>query len=275
MKFVKMHGIGNDFVCVDAAKEKVSKPDRLAREICDRHCGVGSDGLILILPSRSADFRMRMWNPDGSEAEMCGNGIRCVGKFVYERGLTKRTELAVETLAGPIGLRLLARGGTVGKVRVDMGPPRRTRSEIPMKGTDGPVVSETLQVGERTFVVTCVSMGNPHCVVFVEDVAQFPVEKLGPLIEHHPIFPRRSNVEFVQVVSRSELIQRTWERGAGETSACGTGACGTVVAAVLNGRTDRKVVNHLRGGDLEIEWSEENDRVYMTGAAVEVFQGEW
>ncbi len=275
MKFVKMHGIGNDFVCVDGRKEKVARPEKAARAICDRHFGVGSDGLIVILPARKADFRMRMWNPDGSEAEMCGNGIRCLGKFVYEHGLTKQKAFTVETLAGPIGLRLHTRGREVVKVRVDMGRPRLERAEIPMEGRPGRVIGDPLDVDGTTYAVTCVSMGNPHCVIFVDDVAAVPLTALGPRIEHHRKFPKRTNVEFVQVVSRGEVIQRTWERGAGETHACGTGACGTAVAAALNGLTGRKVLNHLKGGDLEIEWDEADDRVYMTGPAVEVFRGEW
>lgn len=275
MKFVKMHGIGNDFITIDGTRNKVPVTARVARELCDRRFGIGSDGVLVIEKSRRADFRMRMWNPDGSEAEMCGNGIRCLGKYVFEHGLTRKTEFRVETLAGPIGLQIDCRGKQVRGVRVDMGQPRLERAEIPMKGPAGRVVDERLKVAGRTFGITCVSMGNPHCVIFVDDVDRFPVESIGPQIENHACFPRRTNVEFVQVVSRREVIQRTWERGAGETHACGTGACGTTVAAILNGRTARRITNHLKGGDLQIEWSEADDHVYMTGPAEEVFQGEW
>ncbi|MBI5368172.1 MAG: diaminopimelate epimerase [Planctomycetes bacterium] len=275
MRFSKMHGIGNDFVIVNGFRERPAQPARLARAVCDRHRGVGADGLILVLPSRTADLRMRMWNPDGSEAEMCGNGIRCLGKYAVERRLVRGRELRVETGAGPIGLSLRGRGGTVRTVRVDMGRPRLERGAIPMRGAAGRVVGAALAAAGRTWAITAVSMGNPHCVIFVADVAAAPVATAGPEIERHPAFPRRTNVEFVQVLGRGEVRQRTWERGAGETNACGTGACATGVACILNGKTGRRIVNHLTGGDLVIEWPEEAGSVWMTGPAEHVFDGEW
>jgi diaminopimelate epimerase len=276
MKFAKMHGAGNDYVYVSGFEETVEDPARLAVEVSDRHFGIGSDGLILILPSAVADLRMRMFNADGSEAEMCGNGVRCVAKYAYDRGLVDKREITVETGAGVLTLQLFANARhRVEKVRVNMGRPRLTRGEIPMTGDpDAQVVNLELKVLDRTFHVTAVSMGNPHCVIFVDNVAEFPVEKYGPAVERHPLFPNRTNVEFVEVVSTAEVRQRTWERGAGETLACGTGASAVTVAGVLTGRTGRKVLNHLSGGDLELEFAEDG-HVYMTGPAVQVFEGEY
>jgi diaminopimelate epimerase len=276
LRFTKMHGLGNDYIFVNGMSERlprVSLP-RLARALSDRHFGIGADGLILVLPSRSAQFRMQVFNADGSEAEMCGNGIRMFARYVYEHGLTRDRELAVETLAGVIRPRLMVRGGRVASVRVDMGEPRLERSEIPMRGKPGRVIGEALRVDGERYEVTAVSMGNPHCVIFVKEVAEFPVARVGPAIERHRAFPRRTNVEFVQVLGRSALRMRVWERGAGETLACGTGACATLVAAVLNGKADRKATVHLPGGDLKIEWRASDNRVYMTGPAEEVFSGE-
>ena len=276
LRFTKMHGLGNDYIFVNGLSERlprVSLP-RLARALSDRHFGIGADGLILVLPSRSAQFRMQVFNADGSEAEMCGNGIRMFARYVYEHGLTRDRELAVETLAGVIRPRLMVRGGRVASVRVDMGEPRLERSEIPMRGKPGRVIGEALRVDGERYEVTAVSMGNPHCVIFVKEVAEFPVARVGPAIERHRAFPRRTNVEFVQVLGRSALRMRVWERGAGETLACGTGACATLVAAVLNGKADRKATVHLPGGDLKIEWRESDNHVYMTGPAEEVFCGE-
>jgi len=276
LRFTKMHGLGNDYIFVNGMSERlprVSLP-RLARALSDRHFGIGADGLILVLPSRSAQFRMQVFNADGSEAEMCGNGIRMFARYVYEHGLTRDRELAVETLAGVIRPRLMVRGGRVASVRVDMGEPRLERSEIPMRGKPGRVIGEALRVDGERYEVTAVSMGNPHCVIFVKEVAEFPVARVGPAIERHRAFPRRTNVEFVQVLGRSALRMRVWERGAGETLACGTGACATLVAAVLNGKADRKATVHLPGGDLKIEWRESDNHVYMTGPAEEVFCGE-
>jgi len=277
MKFTKMHGAGNDYVYINAFEEQVDDPAVLARAVSDRHFGVGSDGLILILPSKLADVRMRMFNADGSEAEMCGNGVRCVAKYAYDYGLVKGTAITVETGAGVLPLQLnLDPAGRVATVRVNMGSPRLAPAEIPVVGLgDGArVVEEPLQVLDRTFLVTCVSMGNPHCVIFVDAVETFPVASYGPAIENHPVFPQRINVEFVQVLSRGEVRQRTWERGAGETLACGTGASAVTVAGVLTGRTDGTVVNHLLGGDLAMEWRGEGE-VFMTGPAAEVFTGEY
>ena len=278
LPFTKMQGCGNDYVYVDGFHHKVDDPVALAKAISDRRFGVGSDGLILILPSDKADVRMRMWNSDGSESEMCGNGIRCVAKYAYERGLApKKAHLTAETGAGVLGLDLSVRDGLVTAVTVDMGRPHLLRAEIPMEGPTGTVVNESIRAGDRTFRATCLSMGNPHCVTYVENAKEFPVATYGPLLETHPAFPRRTNVEFVEVRSRGEVVQRTWERGAGETWACGTGASAVGVAGVLTGRTDRKVRVHLLGGDLDIEWSPEDlgGTVKKTGPAVFVFDGEW
>lgn len=272
LRFTKMHGAGNDYVYVNGFQERVDNPAALAVRVSDRHFGVGSDGLILILPSEVADCRMRMFNADGSEAEMCGNGVRCVAKFVYDHGIARKDEITVETGAGVLSLRVFPEGGKVARVRVNMGIPRLNRSEIPMDGPEGQVVDEPFADLDQTFRVTCVSMGNPHCVIFLDEVEGFPVEQYGRAIENHPAFPRRTNVEFVQVVGTDELRQRTWERGSGETLACGTGASAVAVAASLNGLAGRKVYVHLLGGDLELEWSKEGP-VYMTGPAVEVFTG--
>jgi diaminopimelate epimerase len=274
MKFTKMHGAGNDYVYVNCFEETVENPPEAAIRVSNRNFGIGSDGLILIMPSLVADVKMRMFNSDGSESEMCGNGIRCVAKYAYDHGIVSKREITAETGAGILNLQLFTNGGKVDRVRVNMGEPRLTRAEIPMAGNGSMrVVSEPLNILHSTFHITCVSMGNPHCVIFVDDVKSFPVEKYGPLIENHELFPRRTNVEFVQVISRTEVRQRTWERGAGETLACGTGASAVSVAGVLNGFTERRILNHLSGGDLELEWQEDGP-VFMTGPAVEVFTGE-
>lgn len=275
MKFTKMHGAGNDYVYVDCFKETVDNPAETAIKVSNRNFGIGSDGLILIMPTDKADVRMRMFNSDGSESEMCGNGIRCVAKYAYDHGIVTKAEITAETGAGILTLQLFLNDkNKVERVRVNMGPPRLSRVEIPM---DGPaasqVVAEELTVLDKTFKITCVSMGNPHCIIYVDDVDTFPVATYGPLIENHQLFPRRTNVEFIQIVSRSEVKQRTWERGAGETLACGTGASAVCVAGVLNNVTDKKILNHLAGGDLELEWSG-NGPVFMTGPATEVFNGE-
>lgn len=276
MKFVKMHGAGNDYVYVNGFAQEVADPAALAREVSDRHFGIGADGLILILPSTVADVRMRMFNADGSEAEMCGNGVRCVAKFAYDHGLARKRQLAVETGDGIKTLQLyLDAAGRVARARVDMGRPRLTRGELPMTGPPGEqVVDEPLAVLDRSFSITCVSMGNPHCVVYVQDLESFPVARFGAALENHERFPRRINVEFVEVLGPGEVRQRTWERGAGETLACGTGAAAVTVAGVLTGRTGRTLVNHLRGGRLELEWPEAGP-VFLTGPAVEVFSGEY
>jgi diaminopimelate epimerase len=275
MKFTKMQGAGNDYVYVNCFEEEVRDPEQVAVRVSNRNFGIGSDGLILILPSEKADVRMRMFNADGSESEMCGNGIRCVAKYAYDHGLVNGREISAETGAGILTLQLYTDDrDRVERVRVNMGAPRLSRSEIPIIGNGiDRVVSEPLNILHTTFNITCVSMGNPHCVIFVDDVARLQLDKYGPLIENHDMFPRRTNVEFVQVISPSEVRQRTWERGAGETLACGTGASAVCVAGVLNGLTGKKILNHLSGGDLELEWAEDGN-VYMTGPAVEVFSGE-
>ena len=275
MKFTKMHGAGNDYVYVNCFDENVSDPAATAIKVSNRNFGIGSDGLILIMPSDKADVRMRMFNSDGSESEMCGNGIRCVAKYAYDHGIVAKTEITAETGAGILTLQLFPNAANkIDRVRVNMGPPRLSRAEIPMNGTPATqVVAEELTVLDKTFRITCVSMGNPHCIIYVDDVDTFPVATYGPLIENHQLFPRRTNVEFIQIISRTEVKQRTWERGAGETLACGTGASAVCVAGVLNNVTDRKILNHLAGGDLELEWVE-NGPVFMTGPATEVFSGE-
>ncbi len=276
MKFVKMHGLGNDFIMVNNLEEKLpeARLPELAARWCDRHFGVGADGLILVDPSKVANFRMRIFNPDGSEPQMCGNGIRCFAKYVYDRRLHPEPFVKVETLAGVMGLKLTVAARRVESVRVDMGEPVLERKLIPLRG-DGasPVVGEKLQAAGRKFDITCVSMGNPHCVIFVENVAAFPVEKIGPEIETHKTFPQRTNVEFIEVINRDTLKMRVWERGAGITLACGTGACAAAVASALNQHTGRSVTVKLPGGDLFIEWNGHN-HVYMTGPAEEVFEGE-
>jgi len=274
MKFTKMHGAGNDYVYINCFEEKIDDPVILAQRISNRNFGIGSDGLILIMPSDQADVKMRMFNPDGSEGEMCGNGIRCVAKYAYDHGLVDKLQIEVETASGVLPLELFAGdSGRVERVKVNMGPPRLSRGKLPMVGpADQQAVAVKLPLEEGQVEVTCVSMGNPHCVMFVDDVENCELETIGPLLENHHWFPNRINVEFVEVVSRSEVIQRTWERGAGETLACGTGAAAVTVAGVLTGRTERKIINRLRGGDLQMEWLEEGP-VLMTGPAVEVFSG--
>lgn len=276
MKFTKMHGAGNDYVYINGFEEKIDDPVILAQRVSNRNFGVGSDGLILILPSEQADVRMSMFNADGSEAEMCGNGIRCVAKYAYDHDLVKKLQMEVETASGVLSLQLLtSESGLVERVQVNMGAPRLNRAALPMIGAaEEQAVAIKLPLGQEEVEVTCVSMGNPHCVIFVDDVESCELETIGPLIENHDWFPNRINVEFVQVVNRSEVIQRTWERGAGETLACGTGASAVTVAGVLTGRTERKIINHLRGGDLQLEWLEAGP-VMMTGPAVEVFSGEF
>ena len=275
MRFTKMEGLGNDYVYMDGFQEEVREPSVLAVRVSDRHFGIGADGLILILPSERADARMEMYNAEGSRGEMCGNGIRCVAKYVYEHDIARRDELTIETDAGLKALKLFLEAGTVARVTVNMGQPELQRSRIPMTGPEGEVVDEPLEVLDRVFRITAVNMGNPHCVTFVENVSSFDLVKYGPRIENHPAFPERVNAHFVQVVDRTHLKMRVWERGSGETLACGTGACATCVAAVLNGLVDREVTVHLLGGDLQVAWSETTGEVMMTGPAREVFTGDW
>ena len=276
MRFTKMHGAGNDYVYVDCFEQPFpNDPAGLARRISHRRFGVGGDGLILIGPSDAGDARMHVFNADGSEAEMCGNGIRCVAKYIYDHGLSDKRQLVVETGAGLLWLDLEVVEGRVERVRVDMGEPILTAEDVPTTLPGDPVVDAELTIGGRTFRVTCVSMGNPHCVTFVDQLTDNWVLDVGPQIENDPHFPMRVNAEFVRVLSSTEVRQRTWERGSGETLACGTGASAVCVAGVLAGRTDRNIVVHLTGGDLEIQWNQADNHVYMTGPAAEVFTGEW
>ncbi|MDR0799874.1 MAG: diaminopimelate epimerase [Dysgonamonadaceae bacterium] len=275
MKFTKMHGAGNDYVYIDCLREKVENPEELAIRVSDRHKGIGSDGLVLILPSETCDFRMRMFNADGSEAQMCGNASRCVGKFVYDKGYTQQKEITLETLAGVKKLQLFTDGkNKVDQVRVDMGEPILKTADIPVRWPDDRLINETVDFHPEKLALTCVSMGNPHAVIFVEDVVNLDIERLGKKIENDPMFPQRTNVEFAEIVSPGRARMRVWERGSGETLACGTGACATIVAGVLNGRLNRRATISLLGGDLQLEWKEENNHVYMTGEAIQVFEGE-
>ena len=276
MHFTKMHGAGNDYIYVDCFHAPPpAAPAVLAQRISDRRFGVGGDGLILIHPSEIADARMQMFNADGSEAEMCGNGIRCLAKYVYDHGLCARESLSVETGAGVLELVLEVRDGLTRRVRVDMGRPVLEPAKIPTTLAGDRIVEHPLTIGDQTIEVTCVSMGNPHCVIFVEQASDELVLGLGPQIETDPRFPARVNVEFVEVLGNGVVRQRTWERGSGETWACGTGASAVCVAGVLAGKTSRTILNHLLGGDLELHWDEATDHVFMTGPAEEVFQGVW
>ena len=278
IKFTKMHGLGNDYLLVDAMEGDAPDEQKLpaiATALSDRHFGIGADGIILVEPSRAADFKMRIFNSDGSEAEMCGNGVRLFARYVYERGYTRERDMEIETLAGIIRPRLRLRGRTITGVRVDMGEPRLRRSEIPMKGPDQEsVVKERIRVVGQRYEITAVSMGNPHCVIFVDHAEKAKVEEVGPAIERHDLFPRRTNVEFAQIVGEGEIAMRVWERGAGETLACGTGASAVLVAAVLNGLSPRKATIHLRGGDLKVSWNREDNHVFIEGPAEEVCTGE-
>ncbi len=274
MKFTKMHGLGNDYIFTYKMQEELQNPAILAQKISDRHFGIGGDGLVLILPSDKADIRMRIFNADGSEAEMCGNASRCVGKFVYDNGIIKKERITMETLAGIKTLELRIADGKVDAVRVDMGSPALEPAQIPVVSTKERFIAEPVESDGRVFNVTCVSMGNPHAVIFTNDVDTLPLHDYGPKLENHSLFPKRTNVEFIQVISRDRIKMRVWERGSGETMACGTGACASVVAAVLNDLCDRKVTVMLPGGELFIEWDEESGHVYKTGPATKVFDGE-
>jgi diaminopimelate epimerase len=281
MKFTKMHGIGNDYVYVNAFAENVADPTETAKKVADRHFGVGGDGLILIGPSDRADVRMRMFNADGSEAEMCGNGVRCVAKYAFDHGLTKNNPMRVETGRGVLTLDLKTVGGRVREVTVNMGEPILSVPEIPVdpskvaKGGREHEYRISLAKGNELLDATFVSMGNPHAVIYTPDVRAIALERIGPTVERHPAFPRRINAHWVQVHSPGEATMRTWERGSGVTLACGTGACAVCVAGVLTGRTNRNLLAHLPGGDLTLEWRESDNCVYMTGSATEVFSGEW
>ncbi|KAB2954480.1 diaminopimelate epimerase [Heliorestis acidaminivorans] len=279
MEFVKMHGLGNDFVIVDARKSPYLEHkdwEEVAIKVCDRHYGIGADGLILVLPSEIADISWRIINPDGSEPEMCGNGIRCFARYVYERAIVTNKIIKVETLAGIIVPEIQVNDeGKVVAVKVDMGEPIFERSKIPMTGHADKVIDEEIDVNGNTVKITALSMGNPHCLIYVDKIDQAPLTEWGPLVEKHQIFPKKTNVEFVEILNRNEAHMRVWERGAGPTLACGTGACATLVGSVLNGYLDRQATIHLPGGDLEIEWDEGSNKVFMTGPAVEVFQGNY
>ena len=276
MRFTKMHGTGNDYIYINGFEEKVEKPSALAIQLSDRHKGIGSDGLVLILPSDTCDFKMQMFNSDGSESEMCGNASRCIGKYVYDNGLTSKKEITLETLSGEKTLHLFVnQANKVDKVTVDMGIPVLDGTLIPTTFEQATIINQPIfLVDNLNFNITCVSMGNPHTVIFVDNVSQIDLPKIGPKIENADFFPNRTNTEFVEKISNNYLKMRVWERGAGETLACGTGACATVVAAVLNGLTNRKCTVQLLGGNLEIEWRESDNHVYMTGNAVTVFTGE-
>lgn len=276
MKFTKMQGIGNDYVYVNCLQETIENPSELAKKISDRHYGVGSDGLIMINPSDKADFEMEMYNADGSRGEMCGNGIRCVAKYVYDYGLTDKTSISVETLAGIKYLDLTVEDGKVVLVKVDMGKPMLRPEEVPVVSEKEEVIDEPITVDGQKYRMTCVSMGNPHAVVFIDqDVKEFPLETVGVKFENHERFPKRVNTEFVNVLDRHTAQMRVWERGSGETLACGTGACAVAVACALNGLTEDEVTVKLLGGDLQIKWDREKNTVYMTGPAEVVFDGEW
>ena len=275
MRFTKMHGIGNDYIYVNCFEEIVPDPEKLAIAISRPHFGVGGDGLVLLEPCDTADFGMRIFNADGSEAEMCGNASRCIGKYVYERGMTDKTEITLRTKAGLRTLKLTVRGNKVEKVRVDMGSPELNPRLIPVDIPGEKVLDHRIQAAGHTFQITCVSMGNPHAVIFVDEPDRVNLPVLGPLIENLPIFPQRVNVEFVRVVRRDLLHMRVWERGSGETLACGTGACAALVAAVLGGKADRRATVQLAGGDLQVEWSTEDNHIYQEGTGEFVFDGVW
>lgn len=273
MKFTKMHGLGNDYVYVNCFEEKIDNPPAVARFVSDRHFGIGSDGLIMINPSKTADFEMEMYNADGSRGEMCGNGIRCVAKYVYDYGLTDKTQISVETLGGIKYLDLTVEDGKVSLVKVDMGRPELEADLIPIISEREQVIDEPIEVDGKEYHMTGVSMGNPHAVIYVDDVKGLDLEKIGPKFENHERFPKRINTEFVHCIDRQTVEMRVWERGSGETLACGTGACAVAVSSILNNLTDTQVTVKLLGGDLQIEWDREKDRVFMTGPATVVFDG--
>jgi diaminopimelate epimerase len=276
MRFTKMQGAGNDYIYLDCFRNSMPRdPAGLSRAMSNRHFGIGSDGLILICPSEKADARMRMFNADGSEAEMCGNGLRCVAKYVYDHALVRKPSLQIETGRGVLNVDLEIAGGGVRQATIDMGQPILEASRIPTTLPGNPPTNTALSVSDHACQVTCLSMGNPHCVLFVDSITDALVLGLGPKIETHPAFPKRTNVEFVRVNNPDDVTVRVWERGSGETLACGTGACAVAVAGVIAGRTQRHIVAHMLGGDLSLNWSESDNHVYLTGPAVEVFSGEW
>lgn len=274
MKFTKMHGCGNDYVYVNGFTEKVADKPKAVVALSDRHFGIGSDGVIFINPSQQADFEMEMYNADGTRAEMCGNGIRCVGKYVYDHGMTDKTSITVESFGKVKYLDLTVENGKVVKVKVNMGKPELTAKDVPVVSVHEQVIDEEIIVKEKSYRMTCVSMGNPHAVVFMDDVEHLAIEEIGPYFENHERFPNRTNTEFVQVIDDSHVKMRVWERGTGETLACGTGCCATAVACVLNRLTGAHVTVQVLGGEIEIYWDQKENLVYMTGLAVTVFEGE-
>ena len=274
MKFTKMHGIGNDYVYVNCFKETVEHPSEMAIKVSARHFGIGSDGLILIKPSEVADGKMEMYNADGSQGAMCGNGIRCVAKYMYDYGITDKTSISVETKSGIKYLDLTIKDGKVDTVKVNMGTPILKAVDIPVRSEKEQVIDEPVMVDGKEWKITCVSMGNPHAITYIDDVKNLEIEKIGPKFENHEIFPDRVNTEFVRVIDRNTLEMRVWERGSGETLACGTGACAVAVSSILNGLTEEEVTVKLLGGDLKIFWDRTENKVYMTGSATTVFDGE-
>ncbi len=275
IKFTKMHGISNDYIYINCMSGVPDNLSALSTEMSNRHTGVGGDGIILICPSNTSDFKMRIFNADGSEAEMCGNGSRCVGKYVYDKGLTDKTDITLETLAGTKRLHLNLKGSKVDTVRVDMGEPIIAPGLIPVKHEGTRMVDTEVKTSHGSVKITAVSMGNPHGVIFVDDLEHIDMPTIGPELAMNPIWPDRANIEFAKIINRNEISMRVWERGSGETMACGTGACATVVASVINGMTDREATVHLKGGDLRIEWDKADNHVYMTGAAETVFEGSY
>lgn len=274
MKFTKMEGLGNDYIYVNCLQETVENPKEFAIKYSDRHFGIGSDGLIMICPSEVADFRMDMYNADGSQSEMCGNGVRCVGKYVYDYGLTDKTTVSIETLAGIKYLDLTIENGKVSLITVDMGEPELIADKVPVLVDSEQAIDTPIVVNNKEYRMTCISMGNPHAVIFVDSVKDLPMEEIGPLFENHSVFPNRTNTEFIEVLSDTEVNMRVWERGSGETLACGTGACASAVACVLNHKTQNTITLHLLGGDLKVKWDRDTNKVYMTGPAKVVFDGE-
>ena len=276
MKFTKMQGCGNDYVYVDGAKEHIAPEDKpeIVRKLSDRHFGIGGDGVIFINPAKEADFEMEMYNADGTRSEMCGNGIRCVAKFVYDKGLTDKTSLSIVSCGKVKYIDLTVENGKVSLVKVNMGAPVLKAAEVPVVSKNEQVIDEVIEVEGKEYKMTCVSMGNPHAIVFMENVADLEIEKIGPFFENHVRFPNRTNTEFIKIIDEHTVEMRVWERGTGETLACGTGACATVVACVLNGLTGEEVTVKLLGGDLQIQWDREENLVYMTGPAEIVFEGE-
>jgi diaminopimelate epimerase len=277
MKFTKMHGIGNDYIYINCFEEKVENPAELSKFMSDRHFGIGSDGIVLIKSSTIADFCMNMYNSDGSQAEMCGNAVRCVGKYVFENGMTTKQNVDIETLSGIKKLELAITGGKVESVTVDMGEPIIVPENIPVQLDGIAVINHPLTINRKEYKITCVSMGNPHAVVFLDEnetLDDLNIELVGPLFENNPLFPRKTNTEFVKVIDKNNLKMRVWERGAGETMACGTGACAVLVASSLTGNSDRQATIHLLGGNLDIRWDEETNHVFMSGPATKVFEGE-